>query len=155
MFKLWSDYHVYVSTITKKYLLGKSVVIYRSFELLVCRDQLFNRLVRHTWVRWADAKVYLMIHAAYITFSFNLWGENAKKKQKQSVKSENKKINEQVSWARAGWEWECKTIEWNAAPDLPFLLLWLHTLVLDGCCQASHMLHGSPRASGLCWRLCL
>ena len=28
MFKLWSDYHVYVSTITKKYLLGKSVVTY-------------------------------------------------------------------------------------------------------------------------------
>ena len=53
MFKLWSDYHVYVSTITKKYLLGKSVVIYRSFELLVCRDELLDGLVLHTWIRAA------------------------------------------------------------------------------------------------------
>ena len=51
MFKLWSDYHVYVSTITKKYLLGKSVVIYRSFELLVCRDELLDGLVLHVGVR--------------------------------------------------------------------------------------------------------
>jgi accessory colonization factor AcfC len=72
MFKLWSDYHVYVSTITKKYLLGKSVVIYRSFELLVCRDELLDGLVLHTWIRAADAKVDLMVFAAYITFCFNL-----------------------------------------------------------------------------------
>ena len=51
MFKLWSDYHVYVSTITKKYLLGKSVVIYRSFELLIRGDELLDRLILHVGVR--------------------------------------------------------------------------------------------------------
>ena len=51
MFKLWSDYHVYVSTITKKYLLGNSVLTYRSFELLIRGDQLFNRLVLYTRIR--------------------------------------------------------------------------------------------------------
>ena len=51
MFKLWSDYHVYVSTITKKYLLGKSVVTYRSFELLIRGDELLDRLVLHVGVR--------------------------------------------------------------------------------------------------------
>ena len=72
MFKLWSDYHVYVSTITKKYLLGKSVVTYRSFELLIRGDELLDRLVLHVGVRRADAKVDLMVFAAYITFCFNL-----------------------------------------------------------------------------------
>ena len=74
MFKLWSDYHVYVSTITKKYLLGKSVLTYklRSFELIVCRDQLFDGLVLHTWIRAADTIINLMVFAAYITFCFNL-----------------------------------------------------------------------------------
>ena len=73
MFKLWSDYHdVYVSTITKKYLLGKSVVIYRSFELLVCRDELLDGLVLHTWIRAADTIINFMVFAANVTFSFNL-----------------------------------------------------------------------------------
>ena len=75
MFKLWSDYHVYVSTITKKYLLGKSVLTYRSFELIVCRDQLFDGLVLHTWIRAADTIINLMVFAANVTFSFNLCGE--------------------------------------------------------------------------------
>ena len=75
MFKLWSDYHVYVSTITKKYLLGKSVAIYRSFELLVCRDELLDGLVLHTWIRAADTIINFMVFAANVTFSFNLCGE--------------------------------------------------------------------------------